>query len=145
MTLKRNDRKSFPTIYKFLEVKGKNIVSTELGRSVVDTIPVKFKTPALTAIFERILSQIEQQKFSSEEFINKQLADISSEIYKIKGSKIKLDGVTNPNVSKYKCSDCGGGLIRRQGNNGFWWGCENYPKCKKTFVDKNGKPVYNKT
>lgn len=130
---------------KFLEIKGKNIVSTELGRSVVDTIPVKFKTPALTAIFERILSQIEQQKFSSEDFINKQLADISSEILKIKGTKIKLDGVKNPNVSKYKCSDCGGGLIRRQGKNVFWWGCENYPKCKKTFLDKNGKPVYNKT
>lgn len=44
--------------------------------------------------------------------------------------------------SKYLCPDCGGGLVRRSGKvkGSFFWGCSNYPKCKKFYQDKNGQP-----
>ena len=131
---------------KYLESSGKSIVSTEIGKSVIDQIPEKFKSPIMTAIFERILGKIETTSTGSAEFLKSQVDEISKEIAKIKDIRIKLDGIKDKNVSqKYRCLNCGGGLIRRNGKNGFWWGCENYPKCKKTFLDKNGKPVYNKT
>lgn len=128
---------------KYLELKGKNIVSTEVGRSVVDTIPERFKSPVMTAIFERILGKIEISNSGTTEFLKHQISEISNEISKIKDTHIKIEGIKDKNVSKvYRCMECGGGLIRRMGKNGFWWGCENYPKCKQTYQDTNGKPIY---
>ncbi len=128
---------------KYLELKGKNIVSTDVGRSVVDTIPERFKSPVMTAIFERILGKIEISNSGTTEFLKHQISEIYNEISKIKDTHIKIDGVREKNISKiYRCMECGGGLIRRNGKNGFWWGCENYPKCKQTYQDSNGKPVY---
>ena len=40
-----------------------------------------------------------------------------------------------------KCSECGNLLSRLVGKNGAFWLCS---KCKKTFNDKNNKPVINK-
>jgi DNA topoisomerase-3 len=97
----------------------------------------------MTAIFERILGKIEVSNAGTTEFLKHQISEISNEISKIKDSHIKIDGIKDKNVSKiYRCMECGGGLIRRKGKTGFWWGCENYPKCKQTYKDTNGKPVY---
>ncbi len=130
---------------KFLESKGKFLVSTEVGRSVISTIPAQFSSPVMTAIFERILKKIEEGTATSEEFLKMQIDTITREISKINGSCIKLAGL-NKNVSKiYRCMECGGGLIRRKGKNGYFWGCEKYPECKKTYPDKDGKPEYTKS
>ena len=45
---------------EFLETKGKQIVSTTLGRSVIDALPEVVKSPVLTALYERMLKGIEQ-------------------------------------------------------------------------------------
>ncbi len=42
-----------------------------------------------------------------------------------------------------KCPSCGGALVKRNGKNGEFWGCANYPKCKTTFDDKDGKPDFD--
>ncbi|ODB95079.1 DNA topoisomerase I [Candidatus Thiodiazotropha endoloripes] len=40
----------------------------------------------------------------------------------------------------YPC-DCGKGFLqRRKSKTGFFWGCSNYPKCKHTLPDCDGKP-----
>ncbi len=50
-----------------------------------------------------------------------------------------------PKVSEHKCLDCGGGLIRREGQYGAWWGCSNWnrkPKpCKQNYKDNDGEPI----
>ena len=69
---------------KYLESSGKSIVSTEIGKSVVDQIPEKFKSPIMTAIFERILGKIETTSTGSAEFLKSQVDEISKEIAKIK-------------------------------------------------------------
>lgn len=50
-----------------------------------------------------------------------------------------------PQVSEHKCLACGGGLIKRSGNNGDWWGCENWNRkrspCKESYQDNNGEPI----
>jgi len=60
--------------------------------------------------------------------------------------EIKKSPPSNAKVvakSDYPCKVCGVGyLTKRSGANGKkdWWGCNNYPKCKTTCFDDNGKP-----
>lgn len=51
-------------------------------------------------------------------------------------------GSLNDDVTelKYPCPECQKPLKRRQGKNGFFWGCTGYPECKHTIPDDNGKP-----
>lgn len=39
------------------------------------------------------------------------------------------------------CPNCHAPLVRRSGSRGDFWGCSNYPSCRKTFKDEEGKPV----
>ena len=42
---------------------------------------------------------------------------------------------------EYVCPRCKSGvLVQRKGKNGVFWGCSNYPKCRLTTDDKDGKP-----
>lgn len=41
-----------------------------------------------------------------------------------------------------KCPKCGGALVKRNGKNGDFWACINYPDCKASFNDKVGKPDF---
>lgn len=45
-------------------------------------------------------------------------------------------------TSEFKCQSCKKPLIKRNGNNGAFWGCSGYPKCKETYQDKDGEPDY---
>ncbi|WP_264767556.1 DNA topoisomerase, partial [Klebsiella pneumoniae] len=67
---------------KFLEPKGKAIVSTQLGRGLIDALPEVVKSPVLTALYERMLKQIEQNNGSLDEFLAKQEAFIREQVAK---------------------------------------------------------------
>ena len=45
---------------------------------------------------------------------------------------------------QYRCLECNSKLVRRNGKNGWFWGCSAYPKCKTIYQDNNGGPIYNK-
>ena len=45
---------------------------------------------------------------------------------------------------QYRCLECNSKLVRRKGKDGWFWGCSSYPKCKTTYQDNNGEPIYNK-
>ena len=46
--------------------------------------------------------------------------------------------------SNVNCPRCGAPMFLRNGKNGSFWGCSNYPECKMTANDNNGKPVFKK-
>lgn len=56
----------------------------------------------------------------------------------------KSDSKKSSMKSKVKCPRCGAPMLLRNGKNGAFWGCSNYPECKMTADDKNGKPVFKK-
>ena len=57
-----------------------------------------------------------------------------------KDGKPNIVAIEKPK-SEHKCPNCNkGSLIKRKGAKGDFWGCNNYPKCKTTFQDKDGKP-----
>lgn len=133
----------------FLENKGKKLISTTLGRSVIASLPVMVKNPVLTALTERSMQNIQSGQSSVDEFVSRQIKFVSDEIEKTKMMKIVLQGgkVSEPVSTIYMCQVCGKGLIRRASKKTkgrFWWGCSNHPTCRETYMDMAGRPNYSK-
>lgn len=132
----------------FLEVKGKHIVSTTLGRSMIAALPEVVKSPVLTALYERMLKSIEQGSAELGAFIAKQEAFIRDQVAKANDGAVSIAGgkEATPVSSLHKCMACGAGLSRRPSKKKghFWWGCSNYPTCKQTYPDIKGRPDYSK-
>ena len=60
------------------------------------------------------------------------------------GTSKKSDSKKSTKKSSVKCPRCGAPMFLRNGKNGTFWGCSNYPECKMTANDNNGKPVFKK-
>jgi DNA topoisomerase III len=134
---------------EFLETKGKQVISTTLGRSLVDALPEVVKSPVLTALYERMLKGIEQGTSELDAFITKQEQFIREQVTKANTGSVSIAGGKEAvKVSElHKCMGCGSGLSRRASTKKkgmFWWGCSNYPTCDKTYPDLKGKPDYSK-
>lgn len=132
---------------EFLELKGKQIISTTLGRSVIDALPEVVKSPVLTALYERMLKGVEQGTGALAAFISKQEAFIREQVEKANTGAVTIAGGKEAAAvsTLHKCMACGSGLSRRPSKKGhFWWGCSNFPTCKQTYPDLKGRPDYSK-
>jgi len=133
----------------FLEAKGKAIISTTLGRSLVDALPEAVKSPVLTAINERMLKAIEQGSAQLDAFVAKQETFIRGQVMKANDGAVTIaGGKEGPAVSAvHKCMACSAGLVRnpsKRQKGSFWWGCSKYPTCEMTYPDVKGRPDYSK-
>lgn len=133
----------------YLETKGKQIISTTLGRSMIDALPEVVKSPVLTALYERMLQSVESGKADLAAFITKQEAFIREQVAKANDGAVAIAGGKEaaPVSDVFKCMSCGAGLSRRplpKKKGHFWWGCSNYPTCKQTYPDVKGRPNYSK-
>lgn len=129
----------------FLEIKGRTLISTSLGRSIIDALPEAVKSPIITAINERILKDMEQDKMLFNGFIERQARFVTEWVEKANAKDIHITGTKESLIisHQYTCGVCKKGLIRRPGKKGFWWSCSAYPSCKETYKDAKGKPVIN--
>jgi DNA topoisomerase-3 len=64
----------------FLAPAGKHIVSTTLGRALIDVLPEPVKSPALTALYERMLKQIELGELDADVFLKRQEAFVTERV-----------------------------------------------------------------
>lgn len=132
----------------FLADKGKALVSTELGRSMIDALPEVVKSPVLTAMYERMLLGIEQGTGDMNAFMEKQEALIRDQVAKANQGSVKIAGAKQAaKVSTVNfCTQCKKGLIRRDGKkpNTHFWACSGYPTCTASFPDFKGKPNLTK-
>lgn len=129
----------------FIEPKGKYIISTPLGQSIVDTLPEMVKSPVLTSLFERILKTIEQAPDNFTHFMEKQTAFVKEQVHAATQQVIHLKGVKAAEpLSLFECHLCNQKLIKRKSQKGYWWACSSYPNCKQTYSDLKGKPQYKK-
>ena len=69
---------------KYLEVKGKKIVATELGLHLLQVVPDVMKHPVLTALFERILREVEAGNVPLDVFIEKQKQLVINELRRLR-------------------------------------------------------------
>ncbi|MGJ8530129.1 DNA topoisomerase 3 [Maritalea sp.] len=146
---------------KYLEPKGKSIVSTQYGRSVVDAYPEEIKSAHLTAMNERKLKAIEQSGNGFQQFMTEQERYIREHVSLVNGlsvsvvtppecspgkkmaNKNAVKSATQKTSSGYSCKQCGSGLVQRTAKEKKtkFWGCASFPKCRSTYKDKSGKPV----
>ena len=117
----------------YLAVEKKSLVSTPLGREVIDLTPPALKDPVTTAVWEERLESIAQGKESLESFLEEQKRVLPELLAPI------LERKQNP---LYPCPDCGAALLRRKSKrDGSWfWSCSAYPACKRLLPDDKGKP-----
>jgi DNA topoisomerase-3 len=64
----------------FLASQGKQIVSTALGRALIDVLPEAVKSAALTALYERMLKQIELGEGDADTFLQRQAAFVRERV-----------------------------------------------------------------
>ena len=133
--------------------KGKYLISSPAARSLIHALPENITLPDLTAVWETYFRKVKDSQMSIDEVIN-YIQDTIREIIAsvqpitVQGSdnpkSKKSDGKKPSKKSNVKCPRCGAVMFLRNGKNGAFWGCSNYPECKMTADDKNGKPVFRK-
>lgn len=119
----------------YISEKGKQIISTELGRQLIDALPDFATTPDMTALWHEKQKQIEAGKLEMQALLDEIDKAIADEINRVceTGLSIQTDAPKCPN-----CRD--GYLQKRKGQYGVFWSCNGYPKCKTSFPDNKGKP-----
>ena len=136
-----------------LTKKGKNLISSPAARSLIHALPENITLPDLTAVWETYFRKIKDAQMSIEEVINyiqDTIRDIISSAQPITVQGVdntkskKSDGKKSSKKSSVKCPRCGAPMFLRNGKNGSFWGCSNYPECRITADDNHGKPVFRK-
>ena len=133
--------------------KGKNLISSPAARSLIHALPENITLPDLTAIWETYFRKVKDSEMSIDEVINyiqDSIRDIIASAQPItvqsleNGTSKKSDSKKSTKKSSVKCPRCGAPMFLRNGKNGTFWGCSNYPECKMTANDNNGKPIFKK-
>lgn len=124
----------------YIATQNKNLICTELGRKLVETLPVKeLFDLEFTGRLEKTLSDIEKQKFTKESFLNLIFDFTTDSVKTIKNEKdIIINEVSNEKKTIEvlgKCPLCGHGII--EGQKGF--GCSNWKNGCKFVIWKNDK------
>ncbi|HHS8316190.1 TPA: DNA topoisomerase 3 [Legionella pneumophila] len=129
----------------YLESKGRAIISTPLGRSVIDALPETVKSPVLTAMYERILKQMELDATLFTGFMDKQIQWVKEHVARASQNAICITGAQSSVLisTQFMCPSCNKGLCRRKGTKGYWWSCSGYPQCSASFSDSKGRPNFN--
>lgn len=113
-----------------------NIVSTKLGKQLINVLPDEVTSPATTAIWEQALDQIALGERTLADFLGKQKVWITSMIKLIKEKEAFTVGEPPP-----KCPKCSKPMVRKKAKekNEFFYACSGYPDCKTTQSDPNSK------
>ena len=124
----------------FLKLAGgrgkKTLQPTEKAYLLIDALPDEMTYPDETAIWEDKLHSMSEGDGTLEDFLAGQVRFTRELCEKAYTAKIQSAAGT------FKCPHCNSALVKRNGKNGEFWGCSNYPKCRTTFNDKDGKPDF---
>lgn len=126
----------------YIETKGKSLICTKLGRTLVEIFPVKeLLDLEYTGKLEKTLSDIEKGKFEKNEFMDLiyEFTNKSVELIKNDNSMLNKIKINLPKgvESLGKCPQCGNPVI--EGNKGY--GCSNWRSGCKFIIWKNDKYI----
>jgi DNA topoisomerase-3 len=153
------------TLYKrgYIEKHRKAVVSTDLGKALIDVLPEFVTLPDMTALWELNLNQIVDGDETLAHFMGSIQGNVESlvadgarglaipETLKDKSTPPrkatrgrKSASARKTTATMYPCTreGCGGKLRRIKGKHGFFWGCSHYRDgCRETRKDSRGKPA----
>ena len=121
----------------FLKTEKKALYPTDKAYMLIDALPDEMTYPDATAIWEDKLHSMSEGEGTLEDFIAGQVEFTRELCKKAETAEIKAP------EGFFKCPRCNAGImVRRNGKNGEFWGCSNYPRCKNTYPDVGGKPNF---
>lgn len=123
----------------YIKRHGKQLISTDKGRNLIQLLPKSITNPATTALWEQILDGIANGQNNLLDFLDDQEDTLTGILGQL--SEKGLSHIKPTNTALSPCPDCSKPLVRRKGAKGFWWGCSGYPECKTHFPDNKGKPL----
>ena len=136
----------------FLSVQKKSIVSTDLGKGLIDALPDQVTNPILTARAEEKLKQIEKGTLNKFAFIKEQESFVSERVGSVSSEQVVIAGDTEKNkqaTQEYTCPNCNTrtllGPKKKKKGSGYFWMCQGVfdekDQCKSFFEDSRGKPI----
>ncbi len=116
--------------------KGKKqyVVSTKTGQDFYDCLPDTARYPDMTALWHDQQLEIEKGERDIDSFVDGILSYMGVEIARVMDNGLSL------NIEKHPCPECGSAMMLKKAGDKPFWGCSNYPSCKTTLPDDNGKP-----
>lgn len=120
----------------FLVRDKKVLRSTPTGRDLVSALPSALTSPGLTALWEQLLDEVAAGRVSLEDFMAKQNAWVVQLVSQGKSQPLAMQSPPGP-----PCPVCGGRTAQRQGKNGVFFGCVNYPACRGIAGSGGGGPT----
>jgi DNA topoisomerase-1 len=122
------------------KLPGGQMQATDLGKIVVDGLVsthLDFMEPSFTAKMEEDLDEVQAGKLERVDLLKRFYGRFSETLAKAKKA---ARWVPEPEPTEFKCTEDGARMLKRWSKNGWFLGCENYPKCKHTQnLDKEGK------
>lgn len=116
--------------------KKKYLQPAQSAYMLIDAMPEELAYPDFTAIWEDRLHSMAEGEGSLEEFLQSQVDFTASLCQKANGTSLAAEG-------QIRCPRCNVGVMqKRHGKNGDFWGCSNYPRCRMSCDDKEGKPDF---
>lgn len=111
----------------FLEQKGKNVISTKLGRELINILPLSITTPNLTALWWLKQEAIKSNETTIDEFLEAVLSDIKSII----SQKYEKINIVSEKESLGECPMCKEGQIheKKSKEGKVYYSCSN-KECK---------------
>jgi len=106
----------------FIEKRNQDLHITSTGRQLLDLVPADLKSPALTGSWEQKLSDIENQKLTSEKFISEIKNYTHDNIKNIKSSNAIYK---HDNLTTTKCPECDDFMLAVNGKKGKMLVCQN--------------------
>jgi len=138
----------------FLVPKGKWIVSTTLGRSLIDVLDPRHKDPALTALWEDQLARVNRGELTGEKFLQVLVNDLQATVARMGDTPLKIAGSVEPLAGDGEtCPQCNAGKLRTRvmpsgpSKGKAFLSCDGYRKddpasCRYAkWPDPGGKPV----
>ena len=112
----------------FIEEKGKQIISTDLGRQLINTLPEFATTPDMTALWHEKQKLIEAGQLGIKSLLDEIDLSVSEEIKRAVSAGLDIE------TDAPKCPNCESGYLKqRKGKYSTFWGCSNYPDCETTW------------
>ncbi len=114
------------------KLPGGQMKASDLGKTVVDGLVsthLDFMDPDFTAKMEEDLDEVEAGKLDRVELLSRFYKRFREGLDKAKKEK---RWTPEPEPTDFKCEECGSRMLKRWSKNGWFLGCEAYPKCKFT-------------
>jgi DNA topoisomerase-1 len=122
------------------KLQGGGMMATNLGKMIVDGListELDFMDPTFTAKMEEELDEVESGKLERVALLKRFYTRFRKVL---ETAKKKKAWKPDPEPTEFKCEEDGGVMLKRWSKNGWFLGCENYPKCKHTRdMGKDGK------